>query len=242
MKGEPIRPAGRDQARRADRRLPADRLRGQGGAAARGLPPPRRGHHAGRGRRHPRRVGGPLRPAARAGRGAARRSATCAPSATASGSPTSRSRRRTRHRLAPLELKLSETMRLRRLASDADLQGGRRASSSCRSRGQRAGRFLVGFLDELIAAVRAALVGRLSVGAASRRSVAAVTLALAAATAVVAAVALTLVRRSPTADAATVGASQLTIDQFAERDRDARRPSTGVDATGDRHDRRRSPG
>ena len=57
-------PAGRDQARRADRRLPARRLRGQGGAAARGLPAARRGHDAGRGRRHPRRVGGPLRPAA----------------------------------------------------------------------------------------------------------------------------------------------------------------------------------
>ena len=31
------------------------------------------GHHRRRGRRHPRRVGGPLRPAARTGRGAARR-------------------------------------------------------------------------------------------------------------------------------------------------------------------------
>ncbi len=57
-------PAGRDQARRADRCLPAGRLRGQGGAAAGGLPPPRRRHDAGPGRRHPRRVGRPLRPAA----------------------------------------------------------------------------------------------------------------------------------------------------------------------------------
>ena len=65
MKGEPVKPPARDQARRADRRLPADRLRRQGGAAPRGLPAPRRSHHASRGRRHPHRVGGPLRPAAR---------------------------------------------------------------------------------------------------------------------------------------------------------------------------------
>ena len=83
--------AGRDQARRADRRLPARRLRGEGGAAARGLPPAGRRHHVDRGRRHPRRVGGPLRAGARAGRGAARGSPGCVPSATASASATSRS-------------------------------------------------------------------------------------------------------------------------------------------------------
>ena len=84
-------PAGRDQARRADRRLPAGRLRRQGGAAPRGLPPPGRGHDAGRGRRHPHRVGGPLRPAAAGRPRRCSPSATCAPSATASASPTSRS-------------------------------------------------------------------------------------------------------------------------------------------------------
>ena len=64
-------PAGRDQARRADRRPPPEGLRRQGGAATRGVPAPGRRHDAGRGRRHPDRVGGPLRPAARSGRGAA---------------------------------------------------------------------------------------------------------------------------------------------------------------------------
>ena len=69
MKGEAAaREAGRDQARRAHRFVPADRLRRQGGAAARGLPPPRRGHQRRRGRRHPHRMGGPLRPAPRTGR------------------------------------------------------------------------------------------------------------------------------------------------------------------------------
>ena len=63
----------RDQARRADRRLPSHRLRREGGAAARGLPSPRRCHDAGRGRRHPYRVGGPLRPAPRSRRRAAPR-------------------------------------------------------------------------------------------------------------------------------------------------------------------------
>ena len=71
MKGEPQpeAPVG-DQARRADRRVPPDRLRRQGGAAARGLPSPRRRHDRGRGRRHPHRVGGPLRAASRPGGGA----------------------------------------------------------------------------------------------------------------------------------------------------------------------------
>ncbi len=40
-------------------------------------------HHPGRGRRHPHRVGGPLRAGAAAGRGAARRSPGCGPSACA---------------------------------------------------------------------------------------------------------------------------------------------------------------
>ena len=93
MKGEPQPDAaGRDQARRADRLVPADRLRRQGGAAARGLPSPRRRHRA-----RPRST-----TSAPSGRTATARcpsrprrcsrSATCAPSATASASPTSRSR------------------------------------------------------------------------------------------------------------------------------------------------------
>ena len=44
MKGEEAARAGRGEARRAHRRLPAAGLRGQGGAAARGLPPPGRRH------------------------------------------------------------------------------------------------------------------------------------------------------------------------------------------------------
>ena len=42
--------AGRGQARPAPRRQPVARVRAQGGAAARGLPPPGRGHHRRRGR------------------------------------------------------------------------------------------------------------------------------------------------------------------------------------------------
>ena len=144
--------AGRDQARRPDRRPPPGRLRGQGGAAARGLPPAGRGHDAGRGRRHPRRVGGPLRPAAAGGRGAARPSATCAPSATASASPTS-SISSDQARLAPIELKLSQTTRLRRLARDAHLEGGRppagRADPAPQGAGRVPGRLL---LRELVPA------------------------------------------------------------------------------------------
>ncbi len=89
--GRADRAAVGDQARRADRRLPPGRLRHQGGAAARGVPPPRRGHERVRGRRHPHRVGGPLRPAPRTGRGAAHGRVRCAPSATGSASPTCRS-------------------------------------------------------------------------------------------------------------------------------------------------------
>ena len=72
LKGEERARAGRDQARPAARRQPAQDLRREGGAAARGVPPPGRGHHRGRGRRHPGRVGGPLRPDPRRGRRAAR--------------------------------------------------------------------------------------------------------------------------------------------------------------------------
>ncbi len=72
MKGEPTPDdAAGDQARRADRRVPPHRLRREGGTAARGVPPSRRGDHEGRGRRHPHRVGGPLRTAAGSGSGVA---------------------------------------------------------------------------------------------------------------------------------------------------------------------------
>ena len=71
MKGEPIRPPAEIKLDVPDRRPPAAGLRGQGGAAPRGVPATGRRHDAGRGRRHPHRVGGPLRAAAVAGRGAA---------------------------------------------------------------------------------------------------------------------------------------------------------------------------
>ena len=51
--------------RRAGRRPPAQGLRGGRGRPPRGVPPAGRGDHHGRRRRHRRRVGGPLRPAAR---------------------------------------------------------------------------------------------------------------------------------------------------------------------------------
>ena len=90
----------RDQARRADRRLPSHRLRRQGGVAARGLPSSRRRHDRGRGRRHPHRVGGPLRPPPRPRRRTAAGGLPAAPSAIASASTTSRSTAR-RPRAAP---------------------------------------------------------------------------------------------------------------------------------------------
>ena len=68
LKGEPSR-ASRPRSSSTcplDANLPPDYVR-QGGAAARGLPAAGRGHHRRRGRRHPRRVGGPLRPGARGG-------------------------------------------------------------------------------------------------------------------------------------------------------------------------------
>ena len=65
--------AGRDQARPAAAGQPPAGVRAEGGAPPRGLPAAGRGHHRRRGARHPRRVGGPLRPAAAAGRGAAGR-------------------------------------------------------------------------------------------------------------------------------------------------------------------------
>ena len=91
MKGEAVRePAEVKLDVPVDAHLPAG-LRGQGGAAARGLPAAGRGHHHGRGRRHPRRVGGPLRAVPEPAERAARRSAGCGPSATASASATCRS-------------------------------------------------------------------------------------------------------------------------------------------------------
>ena len=103
------------------------------------------GHQRRRGRRHPHRVGGPLRPAPRARPRRCSRSATCAPSATASASPTSRSpaarTRRNTAKLAPLTLKLSEAMRLRRIAKLAkykeDFDNGRPARRAA-AEGQRA--------------------------------------------------------------------------------------------------------
>ena len=65
LKGEEVRePAEIKLELPLDANLPAE-LRGQGGAAAGGLPPPGRGHHRGRGRRHRGGVGRPLRARAR---------------------------------------------------------------------------------------------------------------------------------------------------------------------------------
>ena len=152
MKGEPVRPPAEIKLDvPTDAYLPT-RLRGQGGAAPRGLPPARRGHHAGRGRRHPRRVGGPLRPAAR------RRPRRCSTSARL---------RAECHRLGLHDVTIAARPGAARPAraeaqpDDAaapagprgDLQGGRRASSSCRSRdGVEPAPFLVGFLRELVPA------------------------------------------------------------------------------------------
>ena len=73
MKGEVVRPPAEIKLDVPTDAFLPNGLRRQGGAAPRGLPPPRRGHDGGAGRRHPHRVGGPLRPAAGAGRGAADR-------------------------------------------------------------------------------------------------------------------------------------------------------------------------
>ncbi len=86
-------PARRDQARRPDRLLPARRLRREGGAAARGLPPAGRRHDRRPGRRHPHRVGGPLRSRCPHRPSRCSRWATSVPNATGSASGTSRSRR-----------------------------------------------------------------------------------------------------------------------------------------------------
>ena len=117
MKGEPI--GRRPRSSSTSRPTPTfRRLRGQGGAAPRGVPATGRRHDAGRGRRHPHRVGGPLRADADAGRGAAdhRLAARRVP-------PPRPDRRSTissdQARLGPIELKLSEATRLRRLSRDA---------------------------------------------------------------------------------------------------------------------------
>ena len=126
LKGEPVRePAEIKLDLPLDAHLP-EGLRGQGGPAARGVPPAGRGHHRGRGRRHPRRVGRPLRA------GAARRPRRCStwpgcgPSAPASASARSTSRRARASagpaciaRLTPLALKVSQEIRLKRLVKGA---------------------------------------------------------------------------------------------------------------------------
>ncbi len=66
-------PAGRPLPRPARRRPPAGHLRGGRGRPAGGLPPAHRRAHRGADRRRAHRVGGPVRPAARPGRGPARR-------------------------------------------------------------------------------------------------------------------------------------------------------------------------
>ena len=122
LKGEPVKePAEIKLDLPLDANLPP-RLRAEGGAAPRGLPPPGRGDHRRRGRRHPRRVGGPLRPAARAGRGAPRRSPACGPSASRTGvreitvvKPSGFGGAPSTARLSPLPLKASQQIRLQRL-------------------------------------------------------------------------------------------------------------------------------
>jgi transcription-repair coupling factor (superfamily II helicase) len=92
MKGEPVaKPPSEIKLDVPDRRVPAQGLRDEGGAAPRGVPPPRRRHHLRRGRRHPRGVGGPVRARARPrGGAAARRVAPCR-RRTGSACATSRS-------------------------------------------------------------------------------------------------------------------------------------------------------
>ena len=105
---------------------------------------------AGRGRRHPRRVGGPLRPAAR------RRPRRCctvgrlrAECHRLGADATSRSPP-TRPGSAPLELKLSQTTRLRRLSRDAICKEDARQLVVPIPRGAEPAAFLVGFLRELV--------------------------------------------------------------------------------------------
>ena len=76
----------------------------------------------GRGRRHPRRVGGPLRPGARTRRGAAHRRLPPGRVPPA-GADATCSIVSNQARLAPLTLKISEEMRLKRLVARRDLQG-----------------------------------------------------------------------------------------------------------------------
>ena len=139
MKGEPIRPPAEIKLDVPDRRVPPGRVRGQGGAAAGGVPPSRRGHHAGRGRRHPRRVGGPLRPAAGAGRGAAdgRLAARRVPPPRARRTSSISS---DQARMAPIDLKLEPDHPPAPAVPRRHLQGGRPPAGGADPAAQGAGR------------------------------------------------------------------------------------------------------
>ena len=128
--------------------LPAPRLRDQGGAAARGLPAPRRGHHPRRGGRHPPPSGRTATARSPSPRRTSSRSGTCGPSATAWAYGTSRSRR-TQARLAPIELRTSETLRLRRVARDAIYKEPLHQLVLPLRRGQEPTRHLLAVLGEL---------------------------------------------------------------------------------------------
>ena len=125
LKGEQVREPAEIKLELPARRQPAAVVRGQGGAAARGLPSPGRGHHRGRGRRHPRRVGstatGRCPPEAEALLEVARLRAECVRTGVREvtvtkgpgfGGP------RYIARLTPVELPTSKVIRLQRLYKD----------------------------------------------------------------------------------------------------------------------------
>ena len=149
MKGEEVATPSEVKLDVPDRRLLAARLRGQGGAAVGGLSTVGRGGDPGSGRRHPGRVGGPVRARATRGGGVARRRLPAGRVPPVGADRADGVLREAR--LGPIELKLSQTTRLRRLAREAiykeDL--GQLVVPIPRSASSPAS-FLVGFLRELV--------------------------------------------------------------------------------------------
>ena len=125
LKGEEVREPAEIKLELPARRQPADRLRGQGGAAARGLPPPGRG-------RPPRPRSTTSAPSGRTATARSRRRPrrcsrwpACGPSASAPASARSRSPRgpgsavpATSPGSRPVELPTSKVIRLQRLYKD----------------------------------------------------------------------------------------------------------------------------
>ena len=159
LKGEPRRRAGRDQARAAPRRQPARPTTSSArSCASRPTAASPRSRTPGRGRRHPRRVGGPLRPGAAAGRGAARRWPGCGPSACAPASARSPSPRApgsaapsTSPASARSPCRRRKTIRLERLYKGSVYKAGSGpAAAAAEDRGRRGASDLVAALADLV--------------------------------------------------------------------------------------------